>query len=130
VPINCSLPRPSPKMLGIRYLMEVNLIGDSKETLRTLILHLICKEDRSWREKIEGEVSRWWRAPGALQPLERARPQAAGRQGRCRTRLCERSFFPLSGICGAGSTHPAALQGLAGPGVKSLRAPSSETPWA
>jgi pyruvate dehydrogenase (quinone) len=41
VPINCSLPGPSPKMLGIRYPMEVNLIGDSKETLRALILHLI-----------------------------------------------------------------------------------------
>ncbi len=48
------------KMLGIRYPMEVNLVGDSKETLRALIPHLRRKEDRSWREKIEGEVSRWW----------------------------------------------------------------------
>src|SRR5918912_3489159 len=31
-----------------------------KETLGALIPHLRRKEDRSWREKIEGEISRWW----------------------------------------------------------------------
>ncbi len=36
-----------PKMLGIRYPMEVNLIGDSAETLRALIPLLQRKEDRS-----------------------------------------------------------------------------------
>ena len=48
------------KMIGIRYPMEVNLIGDSAETLRALMTRLQRKEDRSWREKIEGEVSEWW----------------------------------------------------------------------
>jgi pyruvate dehydrogenase (quinone) len=48
------------KMIGIRYPMEVNLIGDSAETLRALIPRLQRKADRSWREKIEGEVSEWW----------------------------------------------------------------------
>jgi pyruvate dehydrogenase (quinone) len=48
------------KMLGIRYPMEVNLVGDSKETLRALSTRLQRKEDRSWREKIEGEVRDWW----------------------------------------------------------------------
>ena len=48
------------KMIGIRYPMEVNLIGDSVETLRALIPRLQRKEDRSWRETIEGEVSEWW----------------------------------------------------------------------
>ena len=48
------------KMIGIRYPMEVNLIGDSKETLRALIPHLRRKEDRSWREGIEDNVRRWW----------------------------------------------------------------------
>jgi pyruvate dehydrogenase (quinone) len=48
------------KMLGIRYPMEVNLVGDSKETLSALIPHLERKEDRSWREHIEEEVARWW----------------------------------------------------------------------
>src|SRR5579862_9197218 len=48
------------KMLGIRYPMEVNLVGDSAETLRALIPRLERKQDRSWREKIEGEVAEWW----------------------------------------------------------------------
>jgi pyruvate dehydrogenase (quinone) len=48
------------KMLGIRYPMELNLIGDSAETLRELIPLLKRKEDRSWREKIEHEVAEWW----------------------------------------------------------------------
>src|SRR5205814_836865 len=48
------------KMLGIRYPMEVNLVGDSAETLRALIPLLQRKEDRSWREKVEGEVAEWW----------------------------------------------------------------------
>src|SRR5919199_872012 len=48
------------KMIGIRYPMEVNLIGDSKETLRALIPHLRPKEDRSWRKEIEDNVRRWW----------------------------------------------------------------------
>src|SRR5579871_2585234 len=48
------------KMLGIRYPMEVNLVGDSAETLRALLPRLERKSDRSWREKIEREVSEWW----------------------------------------------------------------------
>ena len=43
---------------GIRYPMEVNLVGDSAETLRALIPRLEHKQDRSWRQKIEGEVAR------------------------------------------------------------------------
>jgi pyruvate dehydrogenase (quinone) len=48
-------------MLGIRYPMDVHLQGDSKETLKALIPFLKKKEERSWREKIEQEVDRWWR---------------------------------------------------------------------
>jgi pyruvate dehydrogenase (quinone) len=48
------------KMLGIRYPMEVNLVGDSAETLRALLPRLERKQDRSWREKIESEVAEWW----------------------------------------------------------------------
>jgi pyruvate dehydrogenase (quinone) len=48
------------KMLGIRYPMEVNLVGDSAETLRALLPRLERKQDRSWREMIEGEVAEWW----------------------------------------------------------------------
>lgn len=49
------------RMLGIRYPMEVNLQGDSKETLRALIPMLQRKEDRSWRQQIENEVEKWWK---------------------------------------------------------------------
>src|SRR5437764_2529693 len=47
------------RMIGIRYPMEVNLVGDSAETLRALIPLLQRKENRSWREKVEGEVAEW-----------------------------------------------------------------------
>jgi pyruvate dehydrogenase (quinone) len=49
-----------PRMLGLRYPMEVNLCGDSKESLQALIPYLERKADRSWREKIEADVARWW----------------------------------------------------------------------
>jgi pyruvate dehydrogenase (quinone) len=49
------------RMLGIRYPMEVILVGDSKETLRALLPRLERKEDRSWREQIEEGVGEWWR---------------------------------------------------------------------
>ncbi len=49
------------RMLSIRYPMEVNLIGDSRESLRALIPLLKRKEDRSWREQIEGEIKDWWK---------------------------------------------------------------------
>lgn len=48
-------------MLGIRYPMDVHLHGDSKATLQALIPYLKRKEKRSWREKIEREIDRWWR---------------------------------------------------------------------
>jgi pyruvate dehydrogenase (quinone) len=48
------------KMIGIRYPMEVNLVGDSAETLRALLPRLQRKEDRSWRQKLESEIAEWW----------------------------------------------------------------------
>jgi len=49
------------RMVGIRYPMEVNLVGDAKETLKTLIPRLERKEDRSWRDEIESGVRDWWK---------------------------------------------------------------------
>jgi pyruvate dehydrogenase (quinone) len=49
------------KMVGLRYPMEVNLVGDSRETLRALLPLLERKQDRSWREQIEHGVGEWWR---------------------------------------------------------------------
>src|SRR5436305_8525379 len=48
------------RMIGIRYPMDVNLVGDSKETLRGLLPLLERKTDRAWREKIEENIADWW----------------------------------------------------------------------
>jgi len=48
------------RMVGIRYPTEVNLVGDSGETLRALIPRLTRKEDRSWRNEVEAGVADWW----------------------------------------------------------------------
>jgi pyruvate dehydrogenase (quinone) len=49
-----------PKMIGMRYPYEVNIVADAKSALQALIPRLHRKTDRSWREKIEDNVSRWW----------------------------------------------------------------------
>lgn len=48
-------------MLSLRYPMEVNLVGDSGETLRALLPLLHQKDDSSWRKKIEGWTTDWWK---------------------------------------------------------------------
>jgi pyruvate dehydrogenase (quinone) len=49
------------RLLSIRYPMEVNLMGDSAETLRALLPLLKRKEDRSWRQMLEKEIEDWWK---------------------------------------------------------------------
>jgi pyruvate dehydrogenase (quinone) len=51
----------SPRMLGLRYPMTVNLHGDAALTLRALLPRLRPKQDRAWREKIEEWVADWWK---------------------------------------------------------------------
>src|SRR5438067_1819495 len=65
------------KMLGIRYPMEVNLVGDSAETLRMLLPLLEPKEDRSWRDEIERNVEEWWQLmeARAMNDADRLNPQ-------------------------------------------------------
>jgi pyruvate dehydrogenase (quinone) len=50
-----------PRMLSLRYPMEVNLCGYSRETLQLLFPLLRRKTDRSWQEEIQGWVSDWWK---------------------------------------------------------------------
>ncbi|MDB5958524.1 thiamine pyrophosphate-requiring protein [Ramlibacter sp.] len=62
------------RKLALRYPTEVNLVGDSRETLRALIPLLQRKADRGWRETIEKEVRQWWdvlqaRAMNAANPI-------------------------------------------------------------
>ncbi|MEK6374561.1 MAG: thiamine pyrophosphate-requiring protein [Acidobacteriota bacterium] len=59
------------RMLSIRYPMEANLTGDSKETLRALIPLLKRKTNREWRSRIEKEIREWWQLIG-----ERAKTEA------------------------------------------------------
>ncbi len=49
------------RMLGLRYPTEVNLVGDSAETLRALLPRLQPKTDRSWVKSLEKEIEEWWR---------------------------------------------------------------------
>ncbi len=48
------------RMIGMRYPYEVNLVGDARATLTRLIPRLERTTDRSWREKVEHNVERWW----------------------------------------------------------------------
>jgi pyruvate dehydrogenase (quinone) len=46
---------------GLRYPMELNLVGDAKATLAALIPLLRRKENRNWQEQIQENVRRRWR---------------------------------------------------------------------
>jgi pyruvate dehydrogenase (quinone) len=46
--------------IGMRYPYEVNLVADAASALQALVPLLERKSDRSWREKIESNVSAWW----------------------------------------------------------------------
>jgi pyruvate dehydrogenase (quinone) len=65
------------RMLGFRYPTEVNLVGDSKQTLHSLIPLLRRKADRSWREWIERRIEHWWRVveARAMNPAHPINPQ-------------------------------------------------------
>jgi pyruvate dehydrogenase (quinone) len=63
-----------PRLIGLRFPIEVGLIGDSKATLAALIPHLQRKDDRTWRDEVEDNVRRWWdivedRATTAANPI-------------------------------------------------------------
>ena len=47
------------RMIGIRYPMERQLIGDAGVTLRALAPLLVRKTDRAWRDGIEKDVAEW-----------------------------------------------------------------------
>jgi pyruvate dehydrogenase (quinone) len=49
------------KMLSLRFPMEINLLGDSKHTLRALIPYLKQNKHHSWRKDIEKDMENWWK---------------------------------------------------------------------
>jgi len=65
------------RMLGIRYPMEVQLVGDARATLAALLPLLEAKTDTSWRERIERSVADWWHVleERALSPADPINPQ-------------------------------------------------------
>ena len=47
--------------LSLRYAMEVNLVGHSKESLKALLPLLKQNDDKSWRETIASNMDEWWK---------------------------------------------------------------------
>lgn len=66
-----------PGMLSIRYPAEVNLQGDTAETLRALLPLLEQKNIGSWRQSVEANVADWWKTMEnrAMQPAHPINPQ-------------------------------------------------------
>jgi len=62
-----------PTMLGIRYPTEVNLHGDSAETLRALLPLLHQKAETDWRDGIAKAMGDWWKLMED-RALEKANP--------------------------------------------------------
>ncbi len=49
------------KMLSLRFPMDVNLLGGSKETLNALIPYLKQNTHHSWRKEIKEGMDDWWK---------------------------------------------------------------------
>lgn len=66
-----------PTMLSLRYPMEVNLTGDSAETLRALLPLLKPKVGGKWRKTVEKNVASSWKVleDRAMQPADPINPQ-------------------------------------------------------
>jgi pyruvate dehydrogenase (quinone) len=66
-----------PTMIGLRYPTEVNLVGDTAETLRALIPLLERKAERAWLEEVEQWVAEWWEIvkARAMNPADPINPQ-------------------------------------------------------
>src|SRR5690606_20868871 len=66
-----------PSMISLRYPMEANLTGDSRETLRALLPLLKEKTDSSWRQEVEKNVADSWQTleGRAKQPADPVNPQ-------------------------------------------------------
>ena len=50
-----------PMRIGLRYPVEIGLIGDSRRTLQALLALLERKTDRSFLERAQSDMADWWR---------------------------------------------------------------------
>lgn len=66
-----------PRNFELRYPTEVNLVGDSAQTLRRLLPLLERKANGTWRATIEDNVASWWREieAKAMEPANPINPQ-------------------------------------------------------
>ncbi|HEX8961442.1 MAG TPA: thiamine pyrophosphate-requiring protein [Rhodocyclaceae bacterium] len=66
-----------PRMLNLRYPMEIGLVGDARETLRALLPHLKQQQNLDWRQGVERSVKRWWEVleGRAMNPASPINPQ-------------------------------------------------------
>jgi pyruvate dehydrogenase (quinone) len=66
-----------PRNVSMRYATEVNLIGDSAAVLQRLLAKVKPKTDPDWRERIELNMRKWWRAleDKAMAPAKPINPQ-------------------------------------------------------
>ncbi len=74
------------RLLSLRFPMDVNLKGDSKQTLEALIPLIQRKSDRAWQETIIENVKDWWK-------IVEARAMTDGNAGLLNP---ERVFWELS----------------------------------
>jgi pyruvate dehydrogenase (quinone) len=51
----------NPRLVGLRYPFELNLVGDARLTLGALVPFLQRKTDRAWERRIARNVSDWWK---------------------------------------------------------------------
>lgn len=49
-----------PDRIGLRYPIDVGLVGKAKDTLEVLARLLKRKDDRSWLSGLQGEMKDWW----------------------------------------------------------------------
>ena len=49
-----------PERIGLRYPVDVGLVGDARRTLEALMRLLQRKEDRSWLESAQAGMKEWW----------------------------------------------------------------------
>jgi pyruvate dehydrogenase (quinone) len=65
------------RQLGVRYPIEVPLLGDAAETVRGLLAEVQPRDDHAWRDQVEGWVRRWHEiaAARAAAPAEPMNPQ-------------------------------------------------------
>ena len=66
-----------PKRIGLRYPVEVGLVGDSRNTLRELIPLLTRKEDRKFLQVAQAGMKDWWELmeKRATRPEKPMKPQ-------------------------------------------------------